>query len=355
METALFISFGITMASCLYLIIKGNKINDSMFMGLAFFLSIGFLFFLIGEYIIQEYPEDELIKSASGILNSLGQVFIASVAVSIFLSIKSTREYVLNALKKLLIDHNYFDKLNADEIKKIHEKCHKIQNEGFRLESELTKSMVSNFHEAFKNPICVESTDIIRCKREGDSFVKNFRVKYTLKNPRVGYMSQANIMIQSVMEVPNSSDNNKYFKLLDHNITIDEKKYTRPIAVVFKPNDVTSNKTYNTIARITEEGQDDFFINFSDKAVIEFVYETTVSLKDASFTKRFKYMTQDYTLNFIYEGSDLSVVPQFFAGFVERKDISINKENNANNAFIQYKGLSLPGSGISIVLNKLNN
>lgn len=104
--------------------------------------------------------------------------------------------------------------------------------------------------------------------------------------------------------------------------------------------------------RVIDEQKNNFVVSFIESLKVEISFTSKVEKRDVSYTKRLRYPTKSFILNFTCADKHIVMVPQFFGGFVKREDIKTT--NNGNNLTIEYNKLALPGSGAMVVLNKVD-
>lgn len=291
-------------------------------------------------------------KIAKGLSTAVGQTFIASSTISLFLSIKSIRDYFLALLADVMTGDKFIAILNMPQLDLLHDSCHKAICQGLDLQDEKIRNINTKYHLMFKAPICEEMRENIDCHIEGNYIVKKFRTYFYLKNPNVGVIQNADIEQKYFLNIPNGGLNADFFKLDSCSVEIDGKQYISNFITNFEENNRSNYNIYNTFVRVIDEQKNNFVVSFIESLKVEISFTSKVEKRDVSYTKRLRYPTKSFILNFTCADKHIVMVPQFFGGFVKREDIKTT--NNGNNLTIEYNKLALPGSGAMVVLNKVD-
>lgn len=330
---------------------SGNKLSTSIILALTVFLLLGVVCIAIG-YLIPN-NESNLVGIIKGLLTAIGQTFIASSTISLFLSIKSIRDYFLTLLADVMTSNRFIEILSIPQLDLLHDSCHKVICQGIDFQDEKMRDVNGKYHAMFKTPFCEEMRENIDCHIEGKYIVKKFRTYYYLKNPNKGTKQTVDIEQKYFLNIPEGAIQTEFFIFNSYNIEIDGKTLFNTPKTLFEENSRSNYNNYNTFVRVVDEQKGNFVVDFIDTLKVEISFTSKIEKNDVSYTKRLRFPTKSFILNFTCADKNIRMVPQFFGGFVKREDITTT--NNGNNLTIEYNKLALPGSGAMVVLNKIEN
>ena len=330
---------------------KPNKLSTSILLALSVFFLLGVIF-IVWSSLIDAANTDQFVIVSKGLLAAIGQTFIASSTISLFLSIKSIRDYFLTLLAEVMTGKKFLSILSPTQLDVLHDSCHDIICRGADLHEDRLQEVNNRYHLMFKGPFCEEMRESIDCHFEGNYIIKKFRNYFYLKNQNENIPQKVDISQKYFLNIPNGGTNADYFRVDSLSIEIDGIPTQINYFTNFEENNRSNYNNYNTFVHVTNEQKDDFIVIFRKTLKVEIAFSSNVEKTDVSYTKRLRYPTKSFILNFSAD-KNVVIVPQFFGGFINREEIVTT--NNGSNMTIECNKLALPGSGAIVVLNKKEN
>lgn len=327
---------------------KQGKLSTSILLALSVFFLLGVICVVCSSLIVAG-PNDQFLIILKGLLNAIGQTFIASSTISLFLSIKSIRDYFLTLLGEVMTGGKYMSMLSSNQLNKLHDSCHDIICRGVDLHEDKLAEVNKKYHLMFESPFCEEMRESIECHFEGNYIKKKFRTYFYLKNQNTEKIQKVDISQKYFLNIPENGINSDYYKVESISIEIDGKPTEIGYITNFEENNRSNYNNYNTFVHVTDKQRDDFFVSFEKTLKVEISFWSKVEKTDVSYTKRLRYPTKSFILNFSVD-KNVAMVPQFFGGFINREEITTT--NNGSNMTIECNKLALPGSGAIVVLSK---
>lgn len=265
--------------------------------------------------------------------------------------------------------------------------------------------------DLLENPYYRNYREIIQCHKKGDykdiAFIdkdkqeptstnitgqfywKEVTQEYTIKNP---YDKQrqikANIGISNHIYLPKDCDIKNIYEIESYQLSIDDKPFidiTPFLKVVYNNHSCDSSNldpdtiTYNTglflstidektitsdylktaIASKTieyspldvrDKSKVDLLVLFSDKVVVKFRYKQVIPEADNHFTKRLKYSTKSYRLDYFCDDDEIQLFGQLFGTLIDQSQIAINKSKDGKHISVEAFEWLLPKSGAFVAM-----
>ena len=102
---------------------KTNKLSSSILLALSVFFLLGVIF-IVWSSLIDVTNANQFVIVSKGLLSAIGQTFIASSTISLFLAIKSIRDYFLTLLAEVMTGKKFMSILSPTQLDVLHDSCH---------------------------------------------------------------------------------------------------------------------------------------------------------------------------------------------------------------------------------------
>lgn len=211
---------------------------------------------------------------------------------------------------------------------------------------------------------------------------------YTIKNPYAKtHPIKANIGLDNYVYLPKNCDLKELFKIEKYQISIDDGEFIDILPLLqvnyqrhtqvdnLSPDAVTYNAGFHLVTKdgktITQEilnkmtGKDDvsyeeitsfnehqLSVSFSDNVRVKLKLCLIVPADDNHFTKRLKYSTHSYRLDYSVADPDQRLTGQLFGTLLDQTQIVINETDDDRHISIEAFDWLLPKNGAFVVSSK---
>lgn len=343
---------------------------------------------------------------------SIGVSLLAGVVLAWLINIPQNLEDFTQIVSTSLSSFKYLSSLTREQLISLRNKVtYELHTKKLPYMPQGLLKLDKKVCDLLENPYYRNYREIIQCHKKGtyadiafiknnttDSTFKNIKgsfywkevtQEYTIKNP---YDKQrqikANIGISNHIYLPKGCSIDNVFDIESFQLSIDDQPFvdiTPFLKVIYKnhtrntsnvdPDTITYNTglflssidgkiisaeyfgtttPVETLEYVPLEAADknkvDLLVMFSDKVTVKFKYKQVIPEADNHFTKRLRYSTKSYRLDYFCDDSDIQLFGQLFGTLIDQSQVAINQSKDGKHISIEAFEWLLPRSGAFVAM-----
>ena len=268
-----------------------------------------------------------------------------------------------------------------------------------KLDNRICELLSNPYYLVYRETIDCEKPDTfknitgkdLKDNKDGQLFLKkNNNQVYTIKNPFSGVQPiKANIGLNNYVFLPNECPLNDLFIINKYLVSIDNSKFVDIIPLlkvtyqkrektdVHSPETTTYNTGFQLITKtgssISQESllsmpfdnskaeyeessvfahDSQLVVTFSVNVRVQLSYSLIVPVADNHYTKRLKYSTKSYRLDYSIADTEQRLTGQLLGTLIDQSQIEINESDDERHLSIEAFEWLLPKSGATVVYSK---
>lgn len=340
---------------------------------------------------------------------------LAGVLLAWLVDIPKKFDEYTRLISTSLTSYTYLRGLNKEELAELRgrvtaelymKNAPKMPRGLIKLDNRVCELLANPYYEIYRETIHCGKPDLfenLTKKKEGEEpelkesvgkvsgkFIRKIHDQvYTIKNPYSKTQPiKANIGLNSYLYLPENSTMDELLKIELFQLSIDGGDYidiTPMLKVQYHQYSKADNRipdasTYNfgihlsakdnkTITQeslfkmpgkegiVYEEtsdaiGDTQLIVSFSDSVSVKMTFNLIVPIEDNHFTKRLKYSTKSYRLDYSIEDEANCVIGQLFGALIDQSQVLLTKTDNGKHISIEAFEWLLPKSGAFVVWSK---
>lgn len=355
-------------------------------------------------------PKCEFWVSVFAILSAGCVSILAGVLLAWLVDIPRKFDEYTRLISTSLTSYTYLKGLSREELSELRgrvtaelymKNAPKLPRGLIKLDNKVCELLGNPFYEVYRETIHCEKPDTYKSITGQDmkislpgsatqKFVKkNNDQIYTIRNPYTRSQPiKANIGLNNYVYLPKDCGLKDLFKIEKFQISIDDGEFVDIlplIKVIYKrhtkmdnlsPDAVTyntgfhlvtlDNKTINqeALTKISSPGEalyeeatssprdTQLTVSFSDTVRVKLKFSLIVPVDDNHFTKRLKYSTKSYRLDYSIADPNQRLTGQLFGTLIDQTQIEINETDEDRHISIEAFEWLLPKSGAFVVSSK---
>ena len=360
--------------------------------------------------IVFSEPKCNSIKPWFDLLSAGCISVLAGVLLSIFVDIPKRFDEYTRLISTSLTSYTYLKGLSREELSELRgrvtselymKNAPKMPRGLIKLDNKVCELLSNPYYDVYRETIHCETPDIYQnvIKNAADiklpegatkMFVKkNNNQVYTIRNPfSQSRPIKANIGLNNYVYLPQNCTLKDLFNIEKFQVSIDNKDFVDILPLVkvmhhyhtkvdnLSPEAITYNVgfhlvakdnntiTIETLTKMGSEGEVEYTeaigpvndaqlaVLFSDNIRVKLSYSLIVPVDDNHFTKRLKYSTKSYRLDYSIDAQDQRLTGQLFGTLIDQSQIEITETNDDRHISIEAFEWLLPKSGAFVVSSK---
>lgn len=351
--------------------------------------------------------------AGADILQAVCISILAGVVLSKFVDMPQKLNYYSKLITTSLTSFDYLESLQKGDLYRLREQVtaslYSVSTPNMpkgllSLDGKICKLMEDPYYSVYRESVechkpgtykevSGDEKDITLPAKATNLFVKKeCRQNYTIDNPfGEDHSIKANIGMNNYVYLPKDCELKRLFKIEKLEVSIDDSEYKdirHLLKVVYNqkegeaelsPNAVTYNTGFHLALKkgkeltsdiintsVQQDGDEEGVVYepISSKddlplmaicnkhIAIRLKYSMIFPIDDNHFTKRLKYSTKSYRLDYSIESDDLRLDGQLFGPLVDQSEIVIDESNNDKHISIECFSWLLPRSGAFVVMSK---
>lgn len=355
-------------------------------------------------------PKSAFFKSLFAILSAGSISILAGVLLAWLVDIPRKFDEYTRLISTSLTSYTYLKGLSKEELSELRgrvtaelymKNAPKLPRGLIKLDNKVCELLGNPFYEVYRETIHCEKPDAYKSITGQDMKIslpggatqlfvkKNNDQIYTIRNPYAKSQPiKANIGLNNYVYLPKDCRLDDLFKIERFQISIDGGEFIDIlplIKVMYKrhtkmdnlsPDAVTyntgfhlvtlDNKTINqeTLSKVSSPGdakyeeasgtskETQLTVSFSDTVRVKLKFSLIVPVDDNHFTKRLKYSTKSYRLDYSIADPDQRLTGQLFGTLIDQSQVEINETDEDRHISIEAFEWLLPKSGAFVVSSK---
>lgn len=196
---------------------------------------------------------------------------------------------------------------------------------------------------------------ICSLSKDKSSFIKEHTIEYELINPYgKAHKTVENIRLRNLVLIEDKEDPVSNVGLICQIDDDDVKRdFSDRIGFDIRPG---SNEFYSVQVSIYDKNGDKSVegirVEFSDRLRVKLTYTIRVNKSDPCFTKRLKYPTKNFRLDYNCDDPSITLFGQILGTQINQSDISINYNDKKSFVSLETFDWLLPSNGAIVVMLK---
>ena len=355
-------------------------------------------------------PKSCFWKSAFSILNAGSVSVLAGVLLAWLVDIPRKFDDYTRLISTSLTSYTYLKGLSREELSELRgrvtaelymKNAPKMPRGLIKLDNKVCELLANPYYSIYRETIHCEVPDSYKKVTGCDLTVElpngatqQFMKKsndqiYTIKNPfSKSHPIKANIGLNNYVYLPKNCNLKDLFKIEKFQISIDDGDFVDILSLVkvkyqrhtkldnLSPDAVTYNAGFHLVTKdnktINQEslskglptddvgyelsqepaGDAQLTVSFADNVRVKLKFSLIVPVDDNHFTKRLKYSTKSYRLDYSIADPGQRLTGQLFGTLIEQSQIEINETDDDRHISIESFEWLLPKSGAFVVSSK---
>ena len=335
---------------------------------------------------------------------------LAGVLLSILVDIPKRFDEYTRLISTSLTSYSYLKGLNREELSELRgrvtaelymKNAPKMPRGLIKLDNKVCELLTNPYYDVYRETIHCEkpdtyenvaksSTKVVLPEGATGAFIKkNNNQVYTIKNPfSKSRPIKANIGLNNYVYLPKNCELKELFTIDKFQISIDDGDFVDILSLVrvmyhrhtkvdsLSPDAVTYNVgfhlvakdnrtiTQETLSKMKDKGEVDYeeafgvvgdaqlTVSFNDSVRVKLSFSLIVPVDDNHFTKRLKYSTKSYRLDYSIADLEQRLTGQLFGTLIEQSQIEVTETDDDRHISIEAFEWLLPKSGAFVVSSK---